>query len=217
MKYVRHNQTISSEQGFTIIELVIATLIFSVILVILTFAVVGITRSYYKGTINSETQNTARSALNTVAQAIQFGGSLPTTTLTNGQTSWFCVGPDQFTFKAGHQLVTGTPVGQQTNEALLLTHLTSACPTSGVSIDSQPGTELLSPNMRLSELSISAVSASQELYEVSIEVTYGDSDLLFNPTSTTGTASCIDQSGGEFCATSNLSTVVGDRYNDSGL
>src|SRR3990172_9120101 len=60
--------------GFTIVELMIATTIFSVILLIVTFGMLQIGRTYYKGITLTKTQNAARSIIDTISQDIQFSG-----------------------------------------------------------------------------------------------------------------------------------------------
>jgi len=46
------------QSGFTLVELMIATMVFSVILLVITYGVVRFTNSYYKG-LNSSTTNSA--------------------------------------------------------------------------------------------------------------------------------------------------------------
>jgi prepilin-type N-terminal cleavage/methylation domain-containing protein len=66
--------------GFTIVELMISTLVFSVILLVVTFGIVHFTNSYYRGINGSTTQDTARTIVDSVTQAIQFSSG----TITSG-------------------------------------------------------------------------------------------------------------------------------------
>lgn len=65
------------EQGFTIVELMIALSVMSVILVMSTIILIQIGGLYDKGVSASDLQNTARGIVNDVASAIQFSGYDP--------------------------------------------------------------------------------------------------------------------------------------------
>lgn len=205
MMHVRKKAT--NEQGFTIIELLISSLIFSLILLVVTIGIIQISRVYYKGITESTTQNTARSIVDTVSQAIQFNGGTVSTTLSPGPGTWssFCVGGQQFSYRLGYQLVEGTPSGNQTNKALLQTPL-AGC--SGNPVAATNGRELLGTKMRISKLTVS--SAGANMYKVSIRIVYGDDDLLNNPTA--ANASCKGATAGsQFCSISELTTTVVKR------
>src|SRR5687768_12937296 len=58
--------------GFTIIELMIATVVFSTILLIITGGIVQIGKAYYKGVISARTQNTTRQLTDEVTRNLQF-------------------------------------------------------------------------------------------------------------------------------------------------
>src|SRR5690606_2255321 len=61
--------------GFTIVELLIATVVFSMVLLVCAFAILHVGRMYYKGMIISRTQDVSRKVIEDVAGAIQFGPS----------------------------------------------------------------------------------------------------------------------------------------------
>src|SRR5262249_25193419 len=65
----------SRQAGFTIVELMVATLVFSTILIVITYGVLSFTRAYYNGVTNSTTQDTARNIISTISQAVEFNGS----------------------------------------------------------------------------------------------------------------------------------------------
>ena len=56
----RHDRTQSSQSGFTIVELMIATLVFAMVLLVITVGVMSFTRAYYRGINQSNTQRVAR-------------------------------------------------------------------------------------------------------------------------------------------------------------
>lgn len=78
-----HLPTRNSE-GFTLVELMIATSIFSVILLLLTFGLLGIGQNYYKGRNSVRTQDTARRIMDEISQAIQFSAEPPSPIITVG-------------------------------------------------------------------------------------------------------------------------------------
>lgn len=90
------------QEGFTIIELMIATSIFSLVLLLTAAGSLQIGRLFYKGYSSARSQNAAREIIEDIARAIQFGGSNPTsvTTVTlNGMPmSYFCVDTVRYSF-----------------------------------------------------------------------------------------------------------------------
>lgn len=207
---------ISNAKGFTIVELLISSLVFSVVLLAVTIGIIQITRVYYKGMTESTTQNATRTALDTITQAIQFNGGDVSQTTTTGPGTWtsFCVGTQQFSYRLGYQLVDGTAGTYQTNKAMLQTSLPGC---AGNPAAAASGRELLGPKMRLSNLKVSSVG--DNLYKVTIRVVYGDNDLLFSPSnpsaangSTLPDAKCKGATAGsQFCSVSELTTTVVKR------
>lgn len=100
--------------GFTIIELMIATVVFSVILLGAVTALIQVGRMYYKGIIASRTQQTARDLLDTISRPIQFNGqglamspSDPAAALpevSGIRTKVICIGTQRFTFGLNAQV-----------------------------------------------------------------------------------------------------------------
>lgn len=203
------------EQGFTIVELMIATLVFSVILTVITVGVISFTNRYYKGVNSSTTQNTAQSIADTIDQAIQFGSS--DITPTTGATDYFCAGGYAFTYKnAGARYDGSSPGG------LYMAPMNGTC-----SAVTTGGKQLLSKNMRLTELSVTPFSG-EKLYKVSVGVAFGEDDQFCSPTITPGKCGttsnlaafwgvgdiqCRTGAGSQYCATSKLTTVVDRRLN----
>jgi prepilin-type N-terminal cleavage/methylation domain-containing protein len=208
--------------GFTIIELLIATLVFSVVLLVIATGVMQFNHAYYAGITQSNTQNTARAILENISQAIQFSGEQVTSPIAGaGGEKGFCIGNDRYSYHQGWQLVDGTPnvAKHQTSHALVmdtpgdcsgLTAQDFSKPLTGSS------TELLSPHMRLSNLSVTSVPGSSNLYSIDVRVVYGDDDLLHSPSGGGPTANdvvCQSGAGDQFCSISELSTVVQKRIN----
>ncbi|HEX7963913.1 MAG TPA: prepilin-type N-terminal cleavage/methylation domain-containing protein [Candidatus Saccharimonadales bacterium] len=206
-------RTTGSMRGFTIVELMMATLVFSLILLLVTIGVLQVNRVYYKGVTEANTQNVARGIMDTIAQAIQFDGGTVTPLPTNsapvaGSQYYVCVNNQQFVYRPGYQLVTGSPGTHQTTQSLIQRTISGSCAAPGGPVT---GRELLSPNMRLSNLQISQIGTTN-LYKVQVSVTYGDDTVMNNPI--TAAPTCLGiRAGNQFCSTTSLSTVIEKRIN----
>ena len=196
----------NQSKGFTIVELLVATLVFSIVLLVVTLGIIQISRVYYKGLNQANTQNTARSVMDVITQGIQFSGAkvTPTPAPSVGTMQAFCIGNTQFSYRLGYQLVDGTPGTNQTN-ASLVTNTVSGC--EGLAAKTT-GKEYLSPNMRLSNLVVTEITPGKT-YKVTVKVVFGDDDLLNNPTGPN--ASCKGNLGSQFCSVSELTSTVYKR------
>lgn len=210
---MRMARTRNQSAGFTIVELMIATAVFGTVLLLITTAILQITRVYYKGITESRTQDTSRTIIDLVSQGIQFSGGDVTTTIaspTAGSSYAFCVGGKQYSYTLGYQL-SDNPTATQTYHALVVDDLagcTAGSTAQNVRAATVSGRELVAPNMRLANLQVA--SAGSNLYRVTVRVVYGDNDLLNNPNDQN--ASCRQAiAGRQFCAVSELSTIVTKR------
>lgn len=204
-----------SEHGFTLVELMIATTVFSVFLLIVTTLVLQVTRAYTKGIISSKTQETARVISNELSRAVQFGGSdmfIPAATPAPGVTSYMCIGSQRYTYMLGKQLKTTITNPPDQTSHVLVADSVSTCPSGAGPLtitDTKIQRELIGENMRLANLSVSRIGTTN-LYTIRVRVAYGDADLLDVPTSQT--VLCRGQTGSsQFCAVSELVTTVEKR------
>lgn len=206
----------TNNTGFTIVELLIASSVFSVILLICTTAIIQISRNYNKGLIQSQTQETARSIMEDVSRTIQFDGSTPIILPPSGNKNILCVGEKRYSYILDGQLETAPDTSKsQRYNVIVIDKLgaPSNCPNASVVNDMAAGNplaaplkELLSPHMRLAKLQVSLVGGTSDLYQINLRVVYGDDDLL-NATHD----NCTGAAGNQFCAVSGLSTVVKKR------
>lgn len=193
--------------GFTIVELMIATLVFSVILLVITSGVMHFTNAYYKGVNSSATQDTVRNIIGSVSQAIQFGGNSFGSANLSVSGGTYCIGNQQFDF------VLGKEMGSATTRGLYVSpHSGSGCSSLSPMAIVSGGQELLGPRMRLSAFQITQTASNA--YNLTVRVAYGDDDLLVNPTS--ASPHCIAQTGSQFCVVSGLATTVESRINGLG-
>ena len=206
--------------GFTVLELLIATIVFSVVLLLVTAGILQIARVYYKGVTEANTQNAARNIIDTISQAIQFSGGDVTTTPaspTAGTDYAFCVGNEQFTFRLGWQVEnTHTPSVHRTWHALVQNSMSgggsdcsSATGAQNLSNQAVNGRDLMGQHMRLSDLQVTNLGGGN-VYRVKVKVVYGDDDLLDNPTAPNAVCKGV-RAGSQFCSVSELSTIVVKR------
>lgn len=214
------------QSGFTIIELMIAISIFSVILLVCMSAIVFMGRLYYKGISNAKTQEVARSTVDEISDAIKF--NVQTVQLVSSSGGWdgaYCIGSKKFSFKKNKVLVknpSNSSQTNQTNEALVVSNDT-ACGSGSVSPtptnnSANPKKELLGEGMRVVDFSVTP-QYSTKVVSVSLTVAFGgdgtESDRdIFNYASNTNTiTSCRSgYAGAQFCSVNSLSkTIYGDR------
>ncbi len=215
-----------NNSGFTIIELLIATAVFSTVLLIASTVIIQIGRLYYKGLISAQTQETVRNIAENVSQDLKFSNgnsfrqdytdsSVTGDSATQAPTAptnhaySVCAGNNRYTYWLGQPVADG-------NHGILVDDAPEgACPPNG------SGKELLGQNMRLTEFRVVKSTADPNLYNISIKVAYGDSDLLTTYNQQTGdlegslpdTLCRSGIAGSNFCATSTLDTTVKRRLN----
>jgi len=207
----------NNQAGFTIVELMVATLVFSSIILVITFGVMQFSKAYYRGVTASKTQNTARSIIEAVTQSVQYsGGDLGKATAAPYQT--YCLGNSQFDFRKSY-------MRQSEAEHVLYVSPTNTSSCSSKTFDAATSRELLDPNMRLVKFSILPVDGTTNMFAVNVRVAYGADDLLCSPDKNdcgnAGTSSnltepdlvCKITTGSQFCAVSELSTTIQKRIN----
>jgi prepilin-type N-terminal cleavage/methylation domain-containing protein len=191
MKQINKNH----QAGFTIVELLIATTVFSIVLVTALAGFIHIGKLFYKGVSITQTQTTASQIMQDVTGHFRTADNVSLLSHTQGYY-YYCVGNARYTFRLNHK-VDNLSVNHDADtgnygllEDLLSSSSSCAPPcsdTSGVctppyvKLGSQSPSfgvkELLSPNMRLAVFDI-ANSSLAKFYSISLVVAYGDDDLL---------------------------------------
>lgn len=226
-KFLSQSTTPANESGFTLVELMVATLVFSTVLVVMTFGVMHFTNSYYGGINASATQNAAQAALNSVTQVVQFSSTDPTAT--DGTEGFFCAGTKLYVYDIG-KIYQGSPA---TSAGLyqmdrMGTNCAARAPSGGL--------ELLGKNMRLTDIQFSRITSNTltagGIWQLSLEVAYGDGDLLCRSSiaglstgSCQASASsytltqpivgndvrCKQEAGSQFCSVAGMATTAQQR------
>lgn len=199
-----------NQSGFTIVELLIATAVLSIVLLIATLTITGISDLFFKGFNQSRIQNDARNITNEVAQHLQLSDGYLTATNTSDPTRpvvSYCIDTTRYSALVNYQIGSNSnqslhvlwrdTVASGSCSALSAATMNTATPTAG-------GVELIAPSSRLTAFSIAGTSP----FTISVGVAYGDDDLLhlagLNTTCNSGT-------GSQFCATASLTTAVSPR------
>lgn len=227
--------------GFTIIELLIATMVFSVVLLTISSAIVQVGRLYYKGVTSSRTQEAARTVMSDISEAIQFNNGAVVGTANPASLAFatdppslaICVADTHYSYRPRQQRSDDTGL-----HAVVSQKIDGGCnatPAQNMTATSLTGNELLGDKMRLDKLVVTQLAGDPSSYKVIVRVIYGDADLLCDATvidssdvascqgsqamneeqvlnSTADRLRCKDvRSGTEFCAVSELSTIVKRR------
>ena len=197
-----------TESGFTIIELLIATLVFSTVLLIATYGIIQIGRTYTKGYIGSLTQNTTRSIVDQISQAIQLTGPNSVTTGSSGNFESVCIGPVRYTY------VLNAELGSGGNTHVMVRDQPGLVPNCTPNVNfASPGTELLSTNERLVNFQVLQVGACATntgcLWQINLSVLYGNDNVTIG-TPNRNNCSTIEN-GGDFCGIATTSTTVEQR------
>lgn len=210
---IRH---LKNQNGFTIIELMIATMVFSVVLMICTYGLLNISRTYTKGITTNRTQEVARSIINDISDNIRFSGGKfsQLSTLPNG-SSGFCLGSTKYSFITDHQLISSSP-DTATQESSQVMRAEAECNGASEPRDmrgSMGGREMLGERMQLANLEVCGLNHSGDcqagpsgLYKITIRVVSGTDDLFEDNNIEKNCAT--GRAGGQFCAVSELTTVV---------
>lgn len=221
------------QKGFTLIELMVSTIVFSLVLMAVTVALVQISRLYYRGVTQARTQEIMRNVSDEISQSIQFSaqdvtppnypvGSTPGPDIASSNRGadsdqfYFCVGPKRYSF-AVDRMVSKEAIAN-TNKysphGLWVDVPTTGCANSAVAPGPanlsvvQPttvGRELLQQNMRITKLEL--IPISDELWTLNLAIAYGEEEFFF--VNDEGRKICEgSRIGVELCATSELSLTI---------
>lgn len=214
--------------GFTIVELMIATAVLSTLLVIVTMVIAGIGNLYFKGVSQSQVQSAARAIVDDVSNRIKMSNGSLVSGTANGSFKAYCIGTTRYSYIIGARLDSAA-----TKHVLWRDTVNDGtCTAADLSQDnpSRPpasfnGTELAAPNSRLNRFVIARPPDAPFFVDVSLIV--GPDDLICSPTAAAGDACkgaamtapdyqkgdlrCLPSSESKYCAVSQLSTVVTQR------
>ena len=196
-------------KGFTIVELLIATSVFGVVLLVASAGIIAIGRLYHKNITSANVQEVTSSLMSDVSQTIQFSENYhyddPLADGVPGGPAMLCIGKDRYTF----YLNNGDGGGGK-DVILSSRPLDNTCPPEPA------GQELLGSNDRLLKFAVSGNNP----YKIQLRVAHGDDDLLThynddgsdNSAVNVADANCKSGiSASIFCSTAQLETSVNKR------
>lgn len=226
----------TNSKGFTIVELLIASGVFSLMLLTVSALIIQISRLYYKGSVLTNTQTVARDLIRDIAEPIRLqsanvvgpiskGALAPAPNPMNSHIVYsLCIGSQRITYVEG--LVASDSPGYDGN-AGTITHPVwkdevsspTDCISTGVdltsSIPSAGGKDMLGDNMRLKTLFIkSSDPPLEDLWNITVGVIYGDADLI-DPAPPEIPQRCRGAiAGSQWCAVAQYESKAFKRIND---
>ncbi len=200
------------QNGFTILEMMIATGVFSVVLLLCATAIVQVGRLFYKGVIIDRTQLAARTAIDDVSGSIQFGAESLNFFRSGSQTfsgvtvRSYCLGQVRYSYAPGDYARGATASGRIPHILWKDKYTLSGCPPVDLTSSSiSGGQELAGDAMRLSRFVVTAPPLATGVYAIELTMSYGATTDLYVAAS--GYTQCIgDRIGGQFCAVSSITT-----------
>ncbi len=203
------------QSGFTIFELMIATIVFGALLTILTFTSIRLSNQFYRGVNAAHTQQVARAIADQIGRSIQFSSGGVSQTAPDATNAGVICAAD-----TGFHYV----LNQQRSDTVRATAITEgSTPCDIQPKDSLIGDEMLAPGMRLTKLDY---SPQGNIFIVTVRVVYGDDDLLcstINPNNNSCSDSadstdytdpnlrCKIGTGSQFCSVAELTVAVFKR------
>jgi prepilin-type N-terminal cleavage/methylation domain-containing protein len=174
----------TGSKGFTIIELLIATVVFSLVLVVVLAAFVQTSRLFYKGVNMDNTQEDTRTITQDITDDLRFAQQPPSfppgalspyvaNASTPSSQQYFCIGEHRYDLQIGHQLGTSSLLGDY---GIRRVNVSSANCQPPSAADTNKD-ELLDAGMQLNTLSI---NCSNGRCSINVHVVFfgGDHNLF---------------------------------------
>lgn len=210
-----------SQSGFTIVELMISTMIFSFVLLVCAVAIVHVGRMYFKGVITSRTQDSSRRLGEDVAQAIQFGVSSDGTNFIRPGTpipysgvnvrSW-CIGEIRYSYSVDQAMGVGNARHIVWKDRVAVDDAVCTPQNLTLTTPSAGGEEMLGDKMRIPVFNVNELAGAAAVTQVDIKVAYGDTSDLFQPAPAPPFEQCKGvNASGQFCSTAAFNTLVTKR------
>ena len=197
-----------NKQGFTLVELLLATAMFSFILLFVTFGIVQISRAYNKGIVVKRTQETARSVIQEMTRAISTATSGSSGTdavinFSNNTPRRLCVGDLRFGWNEGFRGGAGRESYSNGQDFALTRSDTGACNDV---FDQNQSIELIDERLTVQDVAIQEV-LSGSVYNLCVVITVDNSSDVSSGDCNTE-PKCNVLAGDTFCDVAKLRTTV---------
>lgn len=209
------------QAGFTIIELLFATIIFAAALVVILASFLQIGRIYYKGVSVASTNEATRTVVDDITSDVRLGLTnqiaLPQPETPGSPYQYFCVGAHRYSYKIN---LTGDPTLHQVTPSdinspnvanpngIILGNVSGGCPSPLNQIGTN-NQQLLGVNMQLNRLdfnctTLNGIDSCSLIIRV---VFFGSVPSVLTPTATDPSATCQGNLlSTEFCSVAVFST-----------
>lgn len=216
----------NSQKGFTIIELMVAIIVFSAVLMLCAYAILHVGRMYHKGTLVNAVQDASRRLGDDVVQAIQFGAGSnsiafirnPATTQTFGvapntvEVNAICIGEIRYSYAVnGAKNINGVR-NVAWKDRVSADYAECAPQDLTQQTPSVNGEDMLGDTMRIPVFEVVEIGTAslQRTIRVRLVIAYGRDTGLFEPTPPFQICRGVNASG-QFCATANYETLATKR------
>lgn len=140
------------QTGFTLIELMIATTIFSIVLTVILAAFLQIGRMFYKGVSTNNTNESTRILVDDISNDVRLADGASNAQVISGDKYYFCVGSHRYTYVLKQQ-VTASNISNLNPLAMnagVIRDTPGSCDATTAAGDDKQ--QLLGPNMQLNAL-----------------------------------------------------------------
>jgi prepilin-type N-terminal cleavage/methylation domain-containing protein len=192
MKRLAHQQS-----GFTIVELMIATMVFSTVLLLCAVGLISVGRMYQKGNTSRATQEVSRNIMDQITNDFELSGGQYIRLANSGNVQGFCIGNNMYSYE--DYAVGAFRVNQ-----------VAGCGSAVTEPSLSLGKEMLGPNMQIGDLDITPEAGDPApAINIRLNIVAGDLDLLRD--ARTPQVRCKGGPGQEYCASSVLETYATRR------
>lgn len=143
------------QKGFTIVELMIATTVFSIVLLVILASFFQIGRMFYKGVSVDNTQETTRSVVDDITTDLKLSSGFNPSQAFNG-AKYFCVGGHRYTYKLDSKVTDPGATDDVNNPSGIIEAILpgSSCLAPNTRDGSTNKQQLLSSDMQLNALDV---------------------------------------------------------------
>lgn len=203
-----------STKGFTIIEVLIASLVFTTLLLLCMEGITRIAKVYIKSSSTTRASEFANAFIGDIAQQVKYGATIQPTAGTN--PIYFCVADSAYKITINKK-ETEAPTG--INPIIKISY--PGCANGYATADYSSGQNLAPVDVRILKFSVTSSGGTNPIWTINMRVAIGDKDLLVDnnlppkdlndASANLSTAKCKGRAGGEFCAVIETTTSASRR------
>jgi len=199
------------KKGFTIVELLIATAVFTAVLFIVTYGIIQISKIFTNGFIQTQTQNVAVSISDQLTRDVEFssassiGDDSGPVTVSGNSYYFFCTYQDEYFYNPGGNLYK-IPISAITNCGSPQTSWLTNSQTQNLLSSKMEVLNHLTAYDDSSQKSIIMADGPTGLYSISLDILYGGTNNLVQNVNNSQWVCKPTVIIGPFCATYTITT-----------